>query len=396
VRLVSLQYYDKVEKWGFDKINFDALTLLVGASGVGKTKILKAVSELVEIAKGKSINKSINWTLSFEIENYSYLWEGSSSFIRDNYKDNLENINEFIEIDSDGISLNSESLQRIENNNTLDIFRRENEKIIFSNKEVPKTNSDKSLISIFSEEESIKSIIQGLNNIFIFNFEKEKDLNPSISSLTIRTLKELAKNKKSIAFKAVSNSNISNIAKLIYANESLPEIFEEIKDEFIDIFNRVVDIRLNKKLNSITKKNEKSNEVNKSFIYFIEIKEEGTDHWVNQSDISAGMFKTLLFISLIKLTPKDSVIIVDEFENSLGINCIDLVADSLLENEKQFILTSHHPYIINRIPLTNWKIVTREGGQVAVKSATEYRLGQSKHEAFKELINLEAFREGSE
>lgn len=40
---------------------------------------------------------------------------------------------------------------------------------------------------------------------------------------------------------------------------------------------------------------------------------------------------------------------VYEFENGLGVNCIDVLAEILLSERKdlQFIITSHHPKIIN-------------------------------------------------
>ncbi|MFE7822297.1 hypothetical protein ACFU1R_29605, partial [Priestia megaterium] len=94
--------------------------------------------------------------------------------------------------------------------------------------------------------------------------------------------------------------------------------------------------------------------------------------------------------------PDDSIIIIDEFENSLGVNCIDLVAGQLLQNKKQFIITSHHPYIINKISYTHWRIVIRNANKVIVRSSDYYRLGSSNHEAFKELLNLDAFLEGCE
>lgn len=96
-----------------------------------------------------------------------------------------------------------------------------------------------------------------------------------------------------------------------------------------------------------------------SFIY---IKEKGVSHWIHQGQISSGMLKTLLHISELYLSTQDTVILIDEFENSLGINCIDVVTELLLENRNmQFIITSHHPYIINNIPMEYWKIVTRRG-----------------------------------
>jgi hypothetical protein len=41
MKIKNLTYRDNVLKWALEKVDFEVLTLLVGASGVGKTQILK-------------------------------------------------------------------------------------------------------------------------------------------------------------------------------------------------------------------------------------------------------------------------------------------------------------------------------------------------------------------
>ncbi len=107
------------------------------------------------------------------------------------------------------------------------------------------------------------------------------------------------------------------------------------------------------------------------------------------------MLKTLFFIALVRLSANGTVLLIDEFENSLGINCLDVVTDQLFgSRELQFIITSHHPYVINNIPMEYWKVVTRKGGVIQTHSAEELKLGRSKHKAFTELINSKEFRQG--
>ena len=108
------------------------------------------------------------------------------------------------------------------------------------------------------------------------------------------------------------------------------------------------------------------------------------------------MFKTLMQIAQLFLCAESTVILIDEFENSLGINCIDTLTENLLYDNRdlQFILTSHHPYIINAIGMEYWKVVSRNGGVILTKNAEEYKLGQSRHEAFKQLIQLNEYRKG--
>lgn len=111
------------------------------------------------------------------------------------------------------------------------------------------------------------------------------------------------------------------------------------------------------------------------------------------------MLRTLIHIAELYLCADDTVILIDEFENSLGINCINQITHSILASERnlQFIITSHHPYIINDIGPSHWKIVTRKGGVVTAIDADEkIGVGKSRHQAFTQLANSSAYSEGIE
>jgi predicted ATPase len=129
---------------------------------------------------------------------------------------------------------------------------------------------------------------------------------------------------------------------------------------------------------------------------FLEIKEKGVSKWINQSSLSSGMYKTFMHISELFVLPRGTVVLIDEFENSLGVNCIDVLTEDLLQESRniQFIVTSHHPYIINNISPKYWKIVTRKGGTVTTKDAKNLGFDKSKHKAFLQLLNLEEYSEG--
>ena len=166
------------------------------------------------------------------------------------------------------------------------------------------------------------------------------------------------------------------IVKLAFTWFSNKKVFAEIIYEFKNIFPQVEDVRF-----ALLEKYD---------LYELEIKERGTD-WISQGEISSGMFKTLMHISGMRLLAEGSVILIDEFENSLGVNCIDAAAGDLVHPERnlQYIITSHHPYIINNIDMRYWKVVMREGAKVSTKNAVQLKLGKSKHEAFKQLLNLD-------
>jgi len=165
---------------------------------------------------------------------------------------------------------------------------------------------------------------------------------------------------------------------LLYAN--VPETFKEIKDRFAMIFPQVEDIKL-------TPSEQEELPLFIAGFPLLYIKEAG--RWINQERISTGMKKVLMFMANMYVCADGSVVLIDEFENSLGINCIDIL-DELPDPHRrlQYIITSHHPYIINNISMANWKIVTRKGGVITIKTARDFDLGKSKHKGFVQLMEL--------
>ena len=72
----DFKFEDKSLDWRLEHLALSKLTLLVGASGVGKTQILRALMALKQIAGGASIN-GITWKIEFNtLDGQKYIWEG--------------------------------------------------------------------------------------------------------------------------------------------------------------------------------------------------------------------------------------------------------------------------------------------------------------------------------
>jgi predicted ATPase len=110
------------------------------------------------------------------------------------------------------------------------------------------------------------------------------------------------------------------------------------------------------------------------------------------------MRRTFIHLMELAMAPRGSLIVIDDLENSLGVNCLDEIVARMLAraNELQFLLTSHHPYVINNIPSKYWKIVTRNGSTVTVLDEATISALQtaSRHEKFLLLMNLPQYEEG--
>ncbi|WP_419874386.1 AAA family ATPase [Candidatus Pristimantibacillus sp. PTI5] len=392
MKVISLEFLEKNTVWNLPKIEFDELTLLVGASGVGKTKILKALNNLRRLALDKSINKRADlfkWSLEFFEGGNFYKWSGETEkpeesvyYLSDELSD-AETINKPI--------ITFERLVKFNLEKTVEtvIFNRINSEVQYEGEKVPKVSPTKSCISIFSEDELLIPVKKAFQQLYFFDFEVDKresfGLKLNLKKTEIKELDKYDNNTKQKALETVKEINAPIMAKLTVVYEIFPEFFERIKEDYIGIFNRVEDIRFFRH----GADNDDEN-------YELQIKEFGSE-WISFRDMSSGMLKSLLYLAYIYLTPNNSVIIIDEFENSLGVNCIDILTlNTINDSGMQFILTSHHPYIINKISMDYWKIVSREGNKVIVRDCSFYDLGKSKHEAFKQLLNLTAFSEGRE
>lgn len=371
MRINSIEFHDKARNWRLEKTTFDDFTLLVGASGVGKTQILRAITAIKQIAFSRNYASSrfissVDWKINFNVsQTEQYIWSGS--------------FNEDAEIHSEELILNGR-----------EILRRTAEEIIFQDEKTPKFPRRASILTVIEEEPLIAPIPTGFRKI-IYSQYAEKMLRglafryseyEEISSVT--TIDEILEGYMDTELKMLSG----------YKNQH-PK-FTKIKDIFTSIFPQIEDVKIEIEDDNSKRIRPRSLMVRDKPI--LQLKEKKIDTWIPEQSISSGMLRTFWHLCEIFLAPEGSVILIDEFENSLGVNCIGALTDEILNSERnlQFIITSHHPYIINNVDMQYWKIVTRNGGVVKTHTAEELKLGKSKHRAFTELTNNIEFRTGKE
>ena len=390
MKINQLSYYDHKRQWRLEPIEFSDFNLLVGVSGVGKTRILQAILDLQKISEGKSLN-GVEWDIHFTYKNNEYHWSGefecniSNNLILENEENNFSKNSNF--------KIKNESLSK---NGELIIDRNEIE-IKFKNNILPiKPSPVQSVVETLNGEADIASVKHGFESIISTVQWSDASLyNGLIYNIVIdKIFKDSSLDQRMVVDKRYYQSNLPVQIKLVIAYFEKNPIFQAIKERFINIFEQVEDI----KIEQDEDENEEDtllNSIQEKAPLTIKIKEKGVNNWISEKYISSGMYKTLMQISECYFAPEGTMILIDEFENGLGVNCIDIVTDLLLENRNlQFIITSHHPYIINKVGMEHWKIVTRKGGVVTAKDAKDFGLGKSRHEAFMQLINLDEYNEG--
>lgn len=391
MKIKNLFYHNKDLNWQLERTEFAHLNLLVGASGVGKTRILEAILDVQRIANGESLS-GVEWDIEFLVDEVAYRWQGAFSNTRLSQNPTFRHTQQpayFVAIGKVDHNPKAQILREELSSSQSKIIKRTGSEITFQEQKVPvKLSIFESAVSLFHEDDGVQAIhhalTQGIFKTEFYPLTGRLFLTPELP--------------EGIDWKTYIQYNNNTFHKLAFTYKRAPQIFERIKQDFRDIFPNVEDLHVNLTLIEGVPKIAQVLEINIETrwqeIHFY-IKEVGVEQLIHHNYLSSGMLKTLAFIANMYLCADGTVILIDEFENSLGVNCIDILNDFLLEQRNlQYVITSHHPYIINNVPLDAWKIVTRAGSVVRVRNAEEFRLGNSKHQAFMQLMQLEEFTEG--
>ena len=381
MRIQELEYHDKESGWQLAPTEFfPGLTLLVGISGVGKTRILRAVSELRRIANGDDDRPlwGVHWNARFTTDDGGeYRWSGA--FEERNADDDsaVEEDHPFFSSFAEGTKPQPEIIKESLIRDGATIVHRDHAKIKLSGQLMPKLSRYESVVHILREEDDIAPVYAAFDKIL--EVDHSNDLSRLISPLNVGNLVPIFK-----TLDKIRRGRFSTKTKLALVHIYERPIFDRIIDQFLHVFPQVQKVNI------------KRFQTFDSDFFDIQIKERGVSKWIPEHKISSGMWRTLIHLSRMALWPDGMVVLIDEFENSLGVNCIDFVMDDLVEQSDrlQFIITSHHPYIINNIDTQNWKIVVREGSVVSTRDAAEFGLADSSHEAFFKLMNLSQYQNG--
>lgn len=381
MKLLSLTARNTLSNLVINQIDFEDFSLLVGASGVGKTQILNAIFNLVKIAQGIPVG-SFEWNLNFIIEDKQYNWSGQTSKVKDTSTQSRIFKGFVIGTSEDNKpSFIKESLLE----NGQEIIRREDEAFYFLGEKIVKLSTTESVVSTLKEEPLISKVASAFSNK-IFGGNANASYYPQFVNIKKGALNSFSD------FTSLRNSPLHPAAKLFVCQESFPEQFSEIINTYQDVFPFVDDVQ-------VEKISAQWGDDNEETIHFaVKIKERGIDDWILQNDMSSGMAKSWNQLAQLYLASDGSVFLVDEFENGFGVNCIDEVTRALMTcgRQMQFIVTSHHPYIINSIPVSNWKIISRRSAIISNHNPEEFSLMTSNHEAFTKLINLDVYRDGAD
>lgn len=381
MRIQSFYYIDREENWEIEPISFKSLTLLVGASGVGKTRILESIRNMRRIAKGVPLN-GVEWKIDFSIGSDVYSWEGRFELKEKGY---INIISDDTNEDNGRQKLNLIFEKIIFNGDVL--VKKEDSKLNYKGEEsnLP-LSSEQSAMVLFNKDPLIRNAQKEFNKIILSDYTDSINGMKNVQVIDVQVISKY----KTIDDIRDSEEKLFNKFYWIYRKSK--KIFNQIKEDFIQVFPQVEDL----KLSPLELLKNTDVPISIKLMPFVQFKEKELNDWVPIMGMSAGMYRSLVHIIELYLSANGTIILIDEFENSLGVNCIDELTNEIkaASNRIQFIITSHHPYIINSISYNDWKIVTRKGGKVFTQNVKDFNFDKSKHEAFIQLINLPEYQTG--
>ena len=367
--ILTYNYTGQSEKnpWQFNTDTFDRINLFVGISGSGKSRFLNLLFNMA-----RSVSKSLafshgKWEIEFLIDDLNYKWELNVN--------DREELQPFIE---------HEKLTLTSNEDEVILIDRNRENFLFKGSKLPKLPRNIPGIALLNEEESIVPIYNHFTHIQRRLFH-ESGLRDAMSyeAVPLHIIKDIQREKN---IELIWKQELTVNTKMYLMKELYPELYNVAIENFINIFPFIKECDVK----PIQAKDVPM--APNSLMVAFSVKEKGVKSWINLAELSSGMQKVLLIITDILLLPKNSTYIIDEYENSLGINAIDFLPDFLItyaREKSQFFITTHHPYLINSMPIEYWRIFHREGSSVVVKNGSELkeRYGKSKQKAFVQLIN---------
>lgn len=381
MKIHSVEFKDYTTGQKIEKLGFDNLNLLVGVSGAGKTQILKILLNYISVASRASkfsfiFNFAGHFEINFSIHNMfkqddwiskEVVWRIDTS--------RMNKISEPFNQYAYGISNESLSV------NGKEIIFRDLNQLRINAVDTANIASVKSVLGVFNSPNDIEYVCSNFFTVSPNYGQKNVFQNVPLNEFegTSHWIKDNNLTENNFLLFIHNYSTLLQIA-LVRAFNS--ELFNEFLSRLQSIFPNIEDLKID------AYKNLDISNDNSLTLY---INENGK--WISMDAISGGILKVIYILASVEFSVGNTTIFIDELENSLGINCLDSVTDYIIEKSTydniQFIVTSHHPYIINNISAKNWRIISQNAGIISSKSADEIGIDtkNNRQEQFFQLIN---------
>jgi AAA15 family ATPase/GTPase len=360
--------------FNFDETRFGRINLLVGDSGTGKTRFLNTIVNFFSQLVSDKVKFTGKWDVDFESDGITY-----------NYKLHV----------TPGVKTPRENMiiSEVLSKNGISIFERANGTITWNGSQMPKLSSDKTCFSLLEDDE-INALYTNMKKIIARRFSgDELNKNFQLGAIVISTPNSpVPPHIKTMGDLAVEPIDFHN--KMYILQQIQPDGYKKVVNLIRAAFPFIEEAALQSIANIIP------NFQGALHTHVFCIKERNIGKWISCHDISSGMQKLFLLILDTFLLQDAGILLIDEYENSLGISAINFLPDLIdsISQNCQFIITSHHPYIINNIPIESWKVFHRNGMSVHITDGItlKEKYSVSRQDYFVQLINDPLYNGGIE
>jgi predicted ATP-dependent endonuclease of OLD family len=375
MRLIRYSLADQSSvNFNFDETRFGRVNLLVGDSGTGKTRFLNTIVNFFSQLVSDKVKFNGKWDADFESDGITYNYK---LHVTPSIKTPRENM------------IVSEVLSK--NNNP--IFERVNGTITWNGNIMPRLSSDKTCFSLLEDDE-INSLYTNMKKIISRRFSGDElnrnfQLGTIVSNAPNNPVPPHIKTMSDLAVEPIDFHN-----KMYILHQMKSDGYKKVVSLIRAAFPFIEEATLQ----PITKIIPNFQGALHTHIFCI--KERNIDKLISCHDISSGMQKIFLLILDAFLLQDAGILLIDEYENSLGISAINFLPELIesISQKCQFIITSHHPYIINTIPIESWKVFHRNGVNVYITdgASLKEKYAVSRQEYFVQLINDPLYNGGIE
>ncbi len=347
--MIKSLYIDNFKALNQFEIDFQPLTLLIGANSVGKSTVLQALELLAYFTKGKeygelnnyliekgwsakdlkstlSKKRHITFKLKIEIKKVEYTWT-----VIFNVKHRL------LEVVKEEIRDETGFIFLFKDNDLIEFNSKDPQVLPQLGFNFSMTTSSLMFIDTLNIE--LQTIKKVLNGLAMFDFSSTSNLK-SANQLKIRN--EIGRNGENLAAYLYKLSK-EDLKKLTEALQTYAPFFEQVR---------------------ITKKRKGEVEIN--------IKETFSNSYIDAAHLSDGMMRLLAILTLALTESGNQTILIEEIEDGINPNLAGEVIKTLLQvtenTQQQFILTTHNPLILDWVPVENIHFLYRTSeGQVQQK-----------------------------
>jgi len=387
-----LEFKDAFFGWELAETVFSDFNLLVGKSGVGKTRIL-SVFRALRVAGTRNVRgvNGCGWSVDIAIGDKCYTWKVQTSLVEKLGPARLVNDGEDEDSSRNPVIL-SEYIS--EKGSSKPIVRRSQDSFDFGEKSLPKLKNDTSAIALLQDEDELAPLYTALRRIVFSEAGERPHVFPFFHTVFDKVRLDGLKEMFTTLRDLQEAQDVPMLERAYILQHYFGDVFKRLTLQYSAIFPTVQEVRVGERRTFEPDNNSEGS----SRTITMGVKEQGVDGWIVVERLSSGMYRTLIHLLELELAPPGTIVIIDELENGLGVNCLNEIVQCLIERsaELQFVVTSHHPYVINSVPINRWRLVTRKGSVITVKDERVIRAlqGNSAQDRFIRLINLSDYEDG--